>query len=164
MTVLEWRWKAWNETSQVSMKQRWGCYVYTYFNASANLLIEISGRKKKSTYYMYELFLNWLINLNEGKINENPIFFLSYRSHFFKVSFFFLNFLPLFIARKSIKCSPLSSPKFVGGVRLKILQIQFHKSEGDTLHSNLSVSRITGSPFIVYSFGYTVNIMPLNIQ
>lgn len=100
VTVLEWRWKAWNETSQVSMKQRWGCYVYTYFNASANLLIEISGRKKKSTYYMYELFLNWLINLNEGKINENPIFFLSYRSHFFKVSLFFFKLLTSIYRKK----------------------------------------------------------------
>lgn len=80
------------------------------------------------------------------------------------MSFSNFKFLPLFIARKSIKYPRLSSTKCVRGVRLKILQTKLHKSEGDTLHSNLSVSCLTGSPSIVYSFGYTVNIMPLNIQ
>lgn len=115
---------------------------------------------------MCGLFIKRLINLTEEKIKENPFFFFihsfSYRS--IRSRFQISNSYLYLSQENPLNILVYRLQSVLGGVRLKILQTKLHKSEGDTLHSNLSVSRLTGSPFIVYSFGYTVNIMPLNIQ
>lgn len=110
---------------------------------------------------MCGLFIKRLINLTEEKIKENPFFFFIHSFSYRSIrSRFQISNSYLYLSQEN----PLNILVYRLQSVLGVSETKLHKSEGDTLHSNLSVSRLTGSPFIVYSFGYTVNIMPLNIQ